>query len=119
MAYKKKIKKNQNKSGLTQIAKLTSKSISGVFINFKKNKEQKKIKAIKLHKLEEKNQVFKEKKELKIWEDRLNKESNKIKLIDDELRVKEKEIKSKEEKQINESERLIKKDGYLTQVSKE
>ena len=49
------------------------------FSNYKKNKELNKIRLIKLQKLEDKNQILKERKELKIWEERLGKESNKIK----------------------------------------
>ena len=83
---KKKIKTQRNSGGLAKI-------VSSAFSNYKKNKEQNKIKAIKLQKLEEKNSILKEKKELKIWEERLNKESNKIKLSEEELRIKERELK--------------------------
>ena len=46
--------------------------------NYKKNKELEKIKVIKLQKLEEKNQILKEKKDLKIWEERLIKKVIKL-----------------------------------------
>ena len=92
MLKKKNKKKINKKPKLTGIANLTTKSLSNVISNYKKNKELEKIKNIKLQKLEEKNKIIKEKKELKIWEDRLNKESNKIKFNEDALRTKEKEL---------------------------
>ena len=46
-----------------------------------------------MEKLQEKNQILKERKDLKIWEERLIKESNKLKFGEDELKLKEKEIK--------------------------
>ena len=98
---------------------MTTKSISSAFSNYKKNKELEKIRIIKLQKIEEKNEILKERKDLKIWEERLNKESNKIKLHEEELRLKEKDIKLKDEKQKFEAERLIKKDENLTQIAKE
>ena len=62
---RKKIKKN-----------LAPKSfLSKAFSTYKKNKEINKIKAIKLEKLKEKNQIIKERKELKIWEEKLIKEN--------------------------------------------
>ncbi len=116
---KKKIKDTHKKIGLAKIANLTSKSFGSVLSNYKKNKELEKIKTIKLQKLEEKSQILKERKDLKIWEERLIKESNRIKLNEDELRLKEKEFKSKDEKQKVESDRLIKKDEDLIQIAKE
>ena len=77
---KKRIKDTHKKNGLAKIANLTSKSLGSVLSNYKKNKELEKIKTIKLQKLEEKNQILKERKDLKIWEERLIKESNRIKL---------------------------------------
>ena len=50
------------------------------YSNYKKNQKLKKIKEIKLKKLQENNQIIKEKKELRIWEDKLKKEENKIKI---------------------------------------
>ena len=116
---KKRIKDTHKKNGLAKIANLTSKSFGSVLSNYKKNKELEKIKTIKLQKLEEKSQILKERKDLKIWEERLIKESNRIKLNEDELRLKEKEFKSKDEKQKLESDRLIKKDDDLIQIAKE
>ena len=116
---KKNSKSNSNNAGLTKIATLTTKSISSAFTNYKKNKELEKIRIIKLQKLEEKNQVLKDRKNLKNWEERLNKESNKIKINEDELRIKEKKINSIEEKQKIEADRLIKKDEHLIQIAKE
>ena len=121
MAYKKKKKTKIKKDsgGLAKIATFTTKSISSALSNYKKNKEQNKIRAIKLQKLEEKNSILKERKDLKIWEERLIKESNKIKLSEQELINKDKEIKLKEEKQKIEVDRLIKKDEDLTAYAKE
>ena len=89
---KKKIrtKKKINNIGLAKIANLTTKSISSAFIKYKKNRELEKVKVIKLQKLEEKNQILKERKDLKSWQDRLNKESNKIKINEEDLKYREK-----------------------------
>ena len=92
---KKKIKNKKNTVGIAKIASFTTNSISSAFSNYKKNKELNKIKAIKLQKLEERNSFLKERKELKAWEERLNKESNKIKLNEDELRNREKILDQK------------------------
>ena len=116
---KKKLKIVKNRSSFSKITSFTTKSFSNALSNYKKNKELEKIKAIKLKKLEDKNTILKEKKDLKIWEERLAKESNKIKLNEDELRVKGKELKLKDEKLIIENERLIKKDEDLNQISKD
>ena len=80
MPNKKKSKRinSKKKKGLAKIATLTTKSISNAFSNYKKNKELEKIRIIKLEKLEEKNQILKERKDLKLLEERLNKESNKL-----------------------------------------
>ena len=59
---KKKVKQN---NGLAKIATITTKSLSSAFINFKKNQEIKKIKEIKLKKLQENNNLIKEKKRIK------------------------------------------------------
>ena len=61
---KKNSKTLKNNNGLAKIATITTKSLSNAFSNYKKNKELGKIKAIKLQKLEEKNQLFKERKDL-------------------------------------------------------
>ena len=116
---KKKTKIKKDSGGLAKIATFTTKSISSALSNYKKNKEQNKIRAIKLQKLEEKNSILKERKDLKIWEERLIKESNKIKLSEQELINKDKEIKLREEKQKIEVDRLIKKDEDLTAYAKE
>ena len=58
------LKKN---NGLAKIATITTKSLSNAFESFKKNQEIKKIKEIKLKKLQENNNLIKEKKELKIY----------------------------------------------------
>ena len=71
--------RNKDNSGLAKLASITTKSISSAYLNYKKNQEQKKIKEIKLKKLQENNNIIKEKKELKTWEERLKKEDNKIK----------------------------------------
>ena len=55
-------------------------NIETIFSKYKKNLEKKKIREIKLKKLEEKNEILKEKKELKILEEKLQKENNKINL---------------------------------------
>ena len=70
MALKKKKKiiktktksKRNSETGLTKFASLTTSSLSKAYSNFKKNQEIKKIKEIKLKKLEENNQILKEKK---------------------------------------------------------
>ena len=59
---KNKIKIRKEKIGLSKINNFTTKSISSVLSNYKKNKELNKIKAIKLQKLEDKNNISKEKK---------------------------------------------------------
>ena len=116
MPYKKNIKtksrkkSNPKKNGLAKIATITTKSLSNAYVNFKKNQELKKIKEIKLKKLQENNELLREKKEIKIWEEKLKKEDNKLKLKEDELKIKERELKTKEEKLKIENERLVKKD---------
>ena len=55
-----KIKKKNN--WLAKIASFTTSSLSSALTNYKKKKEQEKIKAIKLQKLEERNSYQKEKK---------------------------------------------------------
>ena len=60
--------RNKDNSGLAKLASITTKSISSAYLNYKKNQEQKKIKEIKLKKLQENNNIIKEKKELKTWE---------------------------------------------------
>ena len=83
MPRKKKIKlkvkkdKTVKNNGLSKIAKITTKSLSAAFTSFKKKQELKRIKDIKLKKLQENNDLIKEKKELKIWEEKLKKEDNK------------------------------------------
>ena len=70
MPRKKKIKTKNKKSnakdnnGFRKIASITTKSLSNAFSNFKKNQEIKKIKEIKLKKLQE-NKGLRERKELK------------------------------------------------------
>ena len=77
--FKTKRKKVKDKTtGLAKLASITTKSISSAISNYKKNQEIKKIKEIKLKKLQESSQIIKEKKELRIWEDKLRKEENKI-----------------------------------------
>ena len=118
---RKKIKhKNSKKStGIVKISNLAPKSfLSNAFSNYKKNKELNKIKAIKLEKLKEKNQILKERKDLKVWEERLIKESNRLKFSEDELRLKEKEIKIKDDAQKLEASRLVKKLKELVLISK-
>ena len=64
---KKKIKqkKIKRKIGVAKIANFSTKSfLSNAISNYKKNKELNKIKAIKLEKLQEKNQILKERKDL-------------------------------------------------------
>ena len=56
---------------MSKITNFTTRSFTNVFANFKKNQELKKIKEIKLKKLQENNDLIKEKKELKIWEEKL------------------------------------------------
>ena len=62
---KTRIRASKEKHGLSRIASFTTKSIASAITNYKKNKEQNKIKAIKLQKLEERNSLLKEKKDLK------------------------------------------------------
>ena len=85
MALKKKKRSKIKKktSSFAKIASLTTTSISSALSNYKKKKELDKIKEIRLQKLEEKNQIIKDRKDLKAWEERLNKESNKIKFSDE------------------------------------
>lgn len=116
---RKKIKLKKNKSGLVKIATLTTKSFSNVISNYKKNKELKRIKDIKLQKLSDKNQILKEKKDLKIWEEKISKESRKIKLYEEEIKNREKDLKLQEDRLKIENERLIRKDEDLIQIRKE
>ena len=96
MAVKKKEKKTRTSNsrkasyGISKFASLTTSSLSKAFIKYKKNQEIKKIKEIKLKKLEENNQILKEKKELKVWEEKLQKENSKLKFKEDELKLREK-----------------------------
>ena len=68
----------QTNGGLTKFATFTTDSISKAFVNYKKNKELQKIKEIKLKKLQENNQIIKDKKELKLLEDKLKKKISKL-----------------------------------------
>ena len=61
---KKKTKIKKKTNGLTKIASFTTSSLSSALSNYKKKKEQEKIKAIKLQKLEERNSYHKEKKRI-------------------------------------------------------
>ena len=83
---KSKIKKKSSKqdTGLAKIATITTKSLSSAFVNFKKNQELKKIKEIKLKKLSENNEVIRERKDLKILEEKLKKEDNKLRYKEEE-----------------------------------
>ena len=120
MIKKKKTKKiKEKKKGLSSLTKFTTKSLSGAFYNFKKKQEQKKIKDIKLKNLQENNTLIKERKELRIWEEKLKKEDIKLRSKEDDLNAKEKELKSRDEKQKIENERLIDKDKELIQISKD
>ena len=85
MAKRKKIIKNKNKLGV--IASLTTKSIGSAISSYKRNKELEKIRKLKFQKLEEKNQFLRERKALKNWEERLCKESDKIKINEEELKI--------------------------------
>ena len=62
---KKKIKTKKEKKGFVGLTKFTTKSLSGALKNFKKKQELKKIKEIKLKKLQENNYLIKEKKRIK------------------------------------------------------
>ena len=65
MVKKKKNSKSKSKSGLAKIASFTAESLSSAYSSYKKNQEQKKIQEIKLRKLEENNNLIKEKKRVK------------------------------------------------------
>ena len=69
MPRKKTKQKNLKKgSKIVKITNLAPKSFfSNASSNYKKNKELNKIKAIKLEKLQEKNRILKERKDLKAW----------------------------------------------------
>ena len=69
----KKIKTKKEKKGLSKLTSFTTKSLSSAYINFKKNQELKKIREIKLRKLQENNNLVKEKKELRNLEEKLKK----------------------------------------------
>ena len=93
MPKKKSLKKNKKGSsrkdnGLKKIASITTKSLSSAFVNFKKNQELKKIKEIKLKKLSENNEIIRERKDLKILEEKLKKEDNKLRYKEEELKTK-------------------------------
>ena len=91
-------KANRSKNNsFTKLATITTKSLSNAFVNFKKNQEIKKIKEIKLKKLQENSDLIRQKKELKIWEEKLKKEDNKLKSKEEELKITEKNLKSKED----------------------
>ena len=66
---KKKTLKNKRKktasSGLSKFASITTNSLSKAFTNYKKNQEIKKIREIKLKKLEN-NQIIKENNQIKL-----------------------------------------------------
>ena len=79
MVKKKKKTKSKNNSNLSKIASFTAQSISNAYSSYKKNQEQKKIQEIKLRKIEENNNLIKEKKELKVREDQLKKDLDKLK----------------------------------------
>ena len=81
MRKSKKIKSKHVES----VSLFSSKSFRNVLNNYKKNKEQKKIREIKLKKLAENNQLIKDRKELRSWEERLSKENTKIKFKEEEL----------------------------------
>ena len=81
MTKKKKKKTKSKNKGLANIAAITTKSLSSALENFKKNQELKKIKDIKLKKLQEQGHLAKEKKELKILEEKLKKEDGKLRSL--------------------------------------
>ncbi len=81
-----KTKKIKNKTSSRSLI-FSSKSLRNVLSNYKKKQEQKKIKEIKLKKLAENNQILKDRKELRLWEERLSKESHKLRIKEDELKI--------------------------------
>ena len=95
MNKKKSLKKNRKShskknNGFAKIASITTKSLSSAFVNFKKSQELRKIKEIKLKKLSESNEIIRERKDLKILEEKLKKEDNKLRYKEEELKSKEK-----------------------------
>ena len=85
-----KLKKIQNKNTMRKVKKkdkkdrssglsIASYNLKKVFSNFKKNKEKQRNKKVKLKNLAESNQILKDRKELRLWEERLSKESYKLK----------------------------------------
>ena len=77
---KKRITKKKDSNSFSKIANFTTKSISTAFNSYKKSQEQKKIREIKLKKLQENNQILKERKELKNLEEKIDKENHKLRL---------------------------------------
>ena len=88
--YKPKNKKKLNKktkNGFAKLATITTKSISAAFVNYKKRQEQNKIKEIKLKKLQENNELIRDRKELKNLEEKIKKDEHKLKIKEEELKL--------------------------------
>ena len=86
----KKKKKHQKRTkepeiNFHRLAKITSRSLSKAYKNFKNKQEINKLKKIKLEKREEARGITKEKKELKLREEQINKNQ-------EELKIKEKQL---------------------------
>ena len=60
------VKTQKNSSSFSKLASITTDSLTNVYSKYKRNLEKKKIKEIKLKKLEEKSEILKQQKELKI-----------------------------------------------------
>ena len=78
---KKKRKKDKNLEGITRLASFTGKSISSAYELYKKRQKVKKIENARLEKIGEK-------KELKLREDQIFKDREKLKLKEEELKLK-------------------------------
>ena len=82
----KKKQKRSKKPGISlhRLVKITSRSLSKTYEDFKNKRKINKLKKIKLKKREEARGITKEKKELKLREEQINKDQ-------EELKIKEKD----------------------------
>ena len=116
---RKKLVRRKNSSGIAKIASFTATSISNAYSTYKKKQDQRKIEEIKLKKLAENNKVIQERKELRLKEDQLKKDQDKLYLREESIKNKEKELKLKEEKIKIDNDKLIKKEEELSSISKD
>ena len=112
MKKKKNHQKKIKKQGISlhRLVKITSRSLGKAYQGFKNKQKINKLKKIKLKKREEARGITKEKKELKLREDQINKEQEELKIKEKELKLKNDELRLRVEEQILKDEEQKRKD---------